>query len=220
MLKRVLGFIITVSCITSAYAQSVAAHYTKAQTIHQAEGNEGLSYTIKKVGNGYKTIDPGGEYTVPVVVDDKNGFLSFEDTGTGGGTLSAQAAIFKGNGKSFLVYKQFSYDGVMSELYVHIYDIESGYKEVTNNVLPTPALNRLFSSPFGDDEIKPVAAVFCLNFDIPRYGTTAKYTINKEAASQFCKDNETDACKYLSKVKATEIALKWNKENNQFEEGK
>lgn len=198
---------------TNSFGQSIVTHWNNAMKAH-----DGLYHPVKKIGKSYKTLDDGGDYSIDVTVDAQNGYLTYSDPGTGGGVVTIEAAIFKGNGQSFLVYKAFFSDG-FGELRTGCFLIGAGYPEAPA-VLPAPDVRMFFGNSLvaaPEDDVHYVKSLFNMDLQVPRIGTTAKYVINQKMAESTCASMEHTGCKYLRNVQATQLELVWIKKENRFD---
>lgn len=209
-MKHLYIFIFTfIFAFSTTFAQNIVTHFNNAKA-----KNEQILYSIKKIGDAYKTQDLDGNFTIPVLVDEKNGFLSFTDSGTGGGNLTVEAAIFKGTSNTYLVYKTFSTDGLGS-LAITAFVVNNNYQE-KNDIFPEINLSNHFSVEVGAEDIENVKSVFNFDIKLPRIGTIAKYMIDPKNAKAMCSSDLLPACKYISKVTQTEIEAIWSKEGEYF----
>jgi archaellin len=168
----------------------------------------------KKNPKVYETITDLGD-TMQVSVDLKNGFIEWEDAGTGGGVTYLQVAKFKKeDGSQIVIYKQNGSDGMMNDMKWQSFLVQKDQLVEVKKVLPTLSINDFLEKPV--KEVTATASEQFFKFKdlkilLPKVGTTIVIKINDITLHE-----QYDAFKYVKKVKYKELHLAFDKKTGTF----
>lgn len=188
-------------------------------------------YTIYKTNKGWSTKEDLNEKEY-LTVDLKNGYLSINDEGTGGGFIQQECALFKNTiSNHYIVFAQTLCDGISMKEVIVIFlyknslleDITNSriipsinYKHFCNTIPDSKALTQLFSK----------SKYSMIRYSLPRYGTTIIATIdynNIESnidylneKKRFSDVNHLKLFTRCAKSYKKNISIVWDKENSIF----
>lgn len=213
-MKQIITILsVMLSCHLS-YSQSKLIKYFNMLPTAKKQG-----YVISKIGSTYFADAGTGE--CKVLVDDTNGFLEIVDSGTGGGTLVYQLAIFKKKkNEDFVAVSYYSYedklgDGMISSGDFNFYFCGKTLSDKTNDVLPEMIILQdgayydvasEISESYSEGEYE--------YFEIPHHGTTLKFHFGTNQLNMACKENDSKACEIKQSIKIVDVF--WDKETSTF----
>lgn len=187
-------------------------------------------YDLRKSGNGYLAYETTIERDIPILLDLPNGYLMFEDEGTGGGIYQVEAVkLSLPSGKALLVLKNQFFDGVLPEESLRFYMFQSGklQSEVTKQYLPKLAVKDFFKSEEAyasfqktkeRDGFKDLP-LLSVSYTLPRYGTRLEAHLRDESLLIVRSNNaESDLLHYKSELKTQAVFYTLNKDKSAFRE--
>jgi hypothetical protein len=174
-------------------------------------------YELTRAKGGWITHSSSTEEEIPVTVDTQNGYISFMDEGTGGGSMRTQVVLFlKGNKSPLIAVSQGVYDGAAFEGKVTLVEPTQGqWKEVTSSVLPVLRLEDFLDArclAAMSTHVKESLGKTGFNYDLPQQGTTIQVTLwtNPHMFPEDMQDKEA-LC-----LSGNQRALKWDKRSGRF----
>ncbi len=174
--------------------------------------------------HGYAITFKDGKYKVvsetqsSIIVDEKNGYLKIEDSGTGGGTFALELAIFKtAKGEDILAVNNYSYSADGKEGgSVSFFETYNNMANVTMDVWPDMGyIEDLLHNGVTKKDIAPYADTEYGYSVLPRVGTTITYYVGFKKLDLACANNNKKACELQKKLTGNKLV--WNKEKILFE---
>ncbi|NOZ36073.1 MAG: hypothetical protein GXO80_12345 [Chlorobi bacterium] len=167
-------------------------------------------YTLSKSGNTWKstsTDEAGFVNECGTLVDIKNGYIKFEDEGTGAGIFVTEIALFKtSNKRNILAVNTYFADDILqnSSKPPKFYEYKNGNFKLLKDIFPVTTPNQFFIKPYNLK--KELLGTY---FELPHYGTTIKFCLDMNYAA---KQEE----KYRQNIKQTEFLYKFDKKQGNF----
>ncbi len=167
-------------------------------------------YTLSKSGNTWKstsTDEAGFINECETLVDIKNGFIKFEDEGTGAGIFVTEIALFKTSDKrSILAVNTYFADDILqnSSNPPKFYEFQNGNFKLLKDIFPVTSPNQFFIKPYNLK--KELLGTY---FELPHYGTVIKFCLDMNYAE---KQEES----YLRNIKQKEFLYKFDKKQGKF----
>lgn len=206
---------------------------------------ESKKYILRKEKKGW-IARSSADYDLEVVVDTSNGYIRIDDHGTGGGRRMDEVVLYIDSpGRHYICINQVYAPGVWNRNFVRILEYRnSTFSDVTRKVLPPVTLadylrenhDQALTKRFIDIVSRhPMIskgedpAISHLTFAFPRYGTTAKVSVNFTETDNLLflfNGNDESAARdtirhfLKSELKYSTMELKWNREKTIFEFGK
>ncbi|WP_245532609.1 hypothetical protein [Bernardetia litoralis] len=208
-------------CQTLVAQKNVLQAYKELQK-HDTELNYYKLY--QKTDKSWNT-NSSADYEMPITVDFKNGYIEFTDDGTGGGSIGIQVVLFRTIDKKELVgVITERFDGYFFESTYHFWkSTDSGWKDVTDEVLPTT----FNYADFIKNKSENVNPDFYKNVKyrilLPQHGTTAKlhwyFKEQKDCSDNNDNQSYCDSLKKMKKNSYNYLELIWDKANTRFNVG-
>lgn len=181
----------------------------------------GKDYIIKKINDKYVTYGVT-ESPIAVTVDFKNGYIAFEDEGTGGGTFSVQAVLYrKTDGSALIAYSSKSFDGVgLDASPIDFFEDKAGKLVSANTKYRKSELEfeRTILNKFPEDRDRTIASELIQPyFKLPQNGLTIEvnfFVVN------YVNEDETKKIEIQQKLKKMDLKTihwKYIKSKDQFE---
>lgn len=152
LLSVVAVMAILIAAVASASPLTVVDYFNelpKAPYLKDFPHNEPLSMNVHKTKTGWEVKDTNyGADMIPVTVDIKNGYLSFNPL-SGDSQMQVEAALFRREGGAPLLLVNVSNsDEARSQCAVTAYDFSSGKPvDVTVAVMPGPGKGSCYALP-------------------------------------------------------------------------
>ncbi len=140
-------------------------------------------------------------------VDIKNGYVKIEDSGTGGGFLITETALFKtAEKKDIIAVNKYFADGIlqMSSHKPKFYRFSDEHFSEIADIFPEINANVFFYKPY-DLKNELIGAYF----ELPRYGTEIKYCLD----TNFAAKREPE---FQKNIKTFEISFSFDKNRGKF----
>lgn len=205
-------------------------HTASAQSVIEMLQQVGVEgYEIRKKEKGYVAYEANLERDIPILLDRSNGYLMFEDEGTGGGVYQVEAVKFSlPSGKALLALKNQFFDGLLPEESLRFYLFQSGklQNEVTEQYLPKLAVKDFFKSEEAYAAFQKIKekegfkdrAVLAVSYRLPRYGTRLEAHLRDESLLIVQSNNaESKLLHYKSELKTQAVFYALNKGKDAFE---
>lgn len=167
-------------------------------------------YTLSKSGNIWKstsTDEAGFVNECGTLVDIKNGYIKFEDEGTGAGIFVTEIALFKTSDKrNILALNTYFADDILqnSSKPPKFYEYKNENFKLLKDIFPATSPNQFFIKPYNLK--KELLGTY---FELPHYGTIIKFCLDMNYAE---KQEET----YRQNIKQTEFLYKFDKNHGNF----
>jgi hypothetical protein len=175
--------------------------------------------------HGYAITFKDGKYKVvsetqsSIIVDEKNGYLKIEDSGTGGGTFVLELAIFKtAQGVDILAVNNYSFSGDgREEGEIKFLDVANKMTAITMSVWPDIGyIEDLLHNGVTKADITPYEKSEYIYCTLPRVGTTITMHLGYKTLDYACyQDKDKKACALKQKI--TPSKLVWNKKTSFFD---
>ena len=205
-------------------------HTASAQSVIEMLQQVGVEgYEIRKSGSGYVAYEANLERDIAILLDLANGYLMFEDEGTGGGVYQVEAVKFSlPSGKALLALKNQFFDGVLPEESLRFYRFQSGKlkSEVTEQYLPKLSVKEFFKSEEAyaafqktkEKEGFKDLTVLAVSYRLPRYSTRLEAHLRDENLLIVQSNNaESKLLHYKSELKTQAVFYALNKDKSTFE---
>ena len=185
---------------------------------------------LKQTDSKWKAIDIEGGYTIDVTVDIKNGYLSWNDEGTGGGTLTTDAALFVRTDKSIvLAVGKRSFDGVGMSSVITFWEFKNGaMAEITSGIMPAVTASDFLKEKADKQSVRLLGdnlSSLQLEYILPRYGTSIEVRastnrIDRDLSQLDDQSHAESIRKAADTILCTKIFLDWNMKKGVFTIGK
>jgi hypothetical protein len=166
-------------------------------------------FVISKKGETYTA--EAGTGPCKVLVDDKNGFLEIKDSGTGGGILVYQLAIFKNAKKQdVLAVNYYAYEdlehGMIEGGNIHFFSVGKQLVDITKDILPdmTTVEDKAYNGQ-SNAIMNLYKEGFYEYFELPRVGTTLKFYFGSNSLNQACENKDEQACNIKKSLQVVEL---------------
>jgi hypothetical protein len=205
-MKKILFALLLSITTSNIFAQSKLIKY-----FNQLPKEMQMDYKIVKKGNAY-AVESDERYS-QIIIDDANGFLEFDDSGTGGGSIKFQLAIFKkASGKEIVAVNYYSYGDVRENGTLKLYDASNGMQDVTAELISditvfeyeaTKDIGTELSEWLGDRGGYTY-------FELPRKGTTIMMHYGTPMLDAACDNDDKKACAFKKRFHV--VPMYWRKE--------
>lgn len=180
-------------------------------------------YVLRQIGSTWET-DSIAEYTINPVVDLKNGFVSINDPGTGGGSIIYEVALFLTRSRQpILGVSMRNFDGVFAETHIQFL-VQDGKSWVdgTSKIIPNIHPGLFLKPDFYNQNKEKIdsLSVFKIVYKLPRYGTKVKLSLDQSALN-FQKQNQNQEDRAFlqelsGQIARTELELTFQPDRGSF----
>lgn len=173
------------------------------------------------------------DYDIEPLVDLRNGYLSIEDPGTGGGTIVQEAALFLTSDRRFFLGVSLTeFDGIGARCGISIFEYrDKAMKDVTASVLPDIDLDAFMPPGYDMAALKKKATwvdSIQFGYTLPRHGTTVKVSMVLTTVSSrlnIAKSQEEPVDmktfeEFQNSIRFEAVELNWNMKKGKFEIGR
>ncbi|MFC4262792.1 hypothetical protein ACFOWM_07890 [Ferruginibacter yonginensis] len=183
-----LVLVITTTTITTAFAQPLLIKY-----FHKLPTSDRQGFSIVKKGSTYSAYSSTG--TCRLQLMETNGYLEIVDSGTGGGTLHYQLALFKNNKGYTIAVNYYTQGDVNENGTIHFYD-GNNMNNITSKVVPsiTALVQKTQANITANEMAEFTGDKPYYYFTLPIKGTTVIFNYGTNLLDIECNTGNQKAC--------------------------
>ncbi len=181
-LWKIIILLAIVQISVTGCGQNVVDYYNSLPETFFSDKDLGdIKYPLYKKGDIWFSHSSADNEFTPVV-DIKNGYIEFNDEGTGGGNVNTKIVLFRKKDDSPLIgITMGGYNGIYFESSTAFYELKNDEWIKTNNVFPELKIKRFLNKKYQDlyfkrdDIVTPNLTTLT---ELPQLGTTIKIDLN------------------------------------------
>ncbi len=181
-LWKIIILLAIVQISVSGCGQDVVDYYNSLPKIFFSDKDLGdIKYPLYKKGDTWFSHSSADNEFTPVV-DIKNGYIEFNDEGTGGGNVNTKIVLFRKKDESPLIgITKGGYNGIYFENSTTFYELKNDSWVKTDNVFPEVKIERFLNKKYlnlyfkRDNVITPNLTTLT---KLPQQGTTINLDLN------------------------------------------
>ena len=228
----VLLFFMQTSVLVSGQ-NIVDYYYSLPESFFSDKDLGNIKYSLSKKGDAWFS-ESLAEYEFAALVDIKNGFIEFNDEGTGGGNVLIRVVLFRKADRSPLIgITKGGFNGFYFESSTAFYKKCNKTWVEANDVFPAIYFERFLNKHYREfyfDKDKIIAPNLSWLTELPQFGTTVNLILNfnkydfliesnhnPHKQKPFTEKEQTKLWEIIENISIESFQLKFNKRSGQFE---